>query len=626
MTEINHHLRTVSESLTNTYQVPYYQRNYRWKRKQFEELLNDLQDEFLVQFQSEHGRDRVSHYKSYFLGTFLTTSDAETSRKIIIDGQQRLTSLTLFFIYAQRVRSKKPELKISDVSGLIRRESYGETVLNFEVDESRKRLINLLLDGEDSNDAFDFIAESDEGTKNVYARFNDIEDILDDEIKESSFAWFVDWVANKVVLFEIVVPTEHDAHKVFVTMNDRGLNLSPSEMLKGFLLSRITNSQKHKEAHTLWQDTIRVLKNIDNDEDSNFIRTWLRAKYAEGIRGKSKDDEKKDFELIGESYHRWLHDNKERVGLSTDDDYQNFVLDNFKKFSKIYLDLLKYSNTFDKEYEYIYYNASKDITLQYMLILSAIKDDDSDKVTQEKIKLVSKFIDCITSTRMISNKKNTYDNLRDIFFGLTNEIRNKEIDEIKLVFKTYINDKSDFSIDHVDEISYYRTQNKALLHILARISSYIEEGFEMNNSVGFPAYVDRKQSTRTYDIEHLLCYSYDVFLNSCPTENQDFDDKQDYLNTRNKLGALILLPRSKNRSLQDKSYNEKRLKYLGDNVLAQTLCNEIYEHNPQAQTFITTSGLPFKGYEIFNKSSFKERQDLYKKIIKEIWDEDYFKG
>ena len=412
MTEINHHLRTVSESLTNTYQVPYYQRNYRWKRKQFEELLNDLQDEFLVQFQSEHGRDRVSHYKSYFLGTFLTTSDAETSRKIIIDGQQRLTSLTLFFIYAQRVRSKKPELKISDVSGLIRRESYGETVLNFEVDESRKRLINLLLDGEDSNDAFDFIAESDEGTKNVYARFNDIEDILDDEIKESSFAWFVDWVANKVVLFEIVVPTEHDAHKVFVTMNDRGLNLSPSEMLKGFLLSRITNSQKHKEAHTLWQDTIRVLKNIDNDEDSNFIRTWLRAKYAEGIRGKSKDDEKKDFELIGESYHRWLHDNKERVGLSTDDDYQNFVLDNFKKFSKIYLDLLKYSNTFDKEYEYIYYNASKDITLQYMLILSAIKDDDSDKVTQEKIKLVSKFIDCITSTRMISNKKNTYDNYK----------------------------------------------------------------------------------------------------------------------------------------------------------------------------------------------------------------------
>ncbi|OWY76892.1 DUF262 domain-containing protein [Pantoea sp. AMG 501] len=622
MTEINHHLRTISESLANTYQVPYYQRNYRWKRKQFEELLNDLQDEFLVQFRSDHGRDRVSQYKSYFLGTILTTSDSETARKIIIDGQQRLTSLTLFFIYAHQLRTKKPELKISDVSGLIRRESYGDTVLNFEVDDNRRRLINLLLDNTEGRDSYDFIAESDEGTKNVFARFNDIEDILDDEIKENSFAWFVDWIANKVILFEIVVPTEHDAHKVFVTMNDRGLNLSPSEMLKGFLLSKITNPQKHKEAHVLWQERIRLLKNIDNDEDSNFIRTWLRAKYAEGMRGKNKD-EKMDFELIGESYHRWLHDNKERVGLITDDDYQNFVLDTFKKFSQIYLTLLKQSTDFDKEYEFVFYNSSKDITLQYMVILAAIRVDDSDKTTQEKIKLVSKFIDYLTSTRMLSGKKNTYDNLRDTFFALTNEIRDKDIDDIRNIFRGHIV-KIDFSIDSVEPLTYYGTPNKVLLHILARMASFIEDGFEMNNSVGFPAYVDRKQSTRTYDIEHLLCVQPSVFKESTPEEYQDFESDTQYWMLRSEISALILLPRSKNRSLQDKPYSEKRLKYLGDNVLAQTLCNEIYEHNPQAQAFIASSGLPFKGYDIFNKKSLFERRELYKKIIAKVWDGEAF--
>jgi len=65
MTEINHHLRTVKEVLSKTYKVPFYQREYRWKRKQFEELFNDLQEEFLSHFDLSHGRDRVAQYKSY---------------------------------------------------------------------------------------------------------------------------------------------------------------------------------------------------------------------------------------------------------------------------------------------------------------------------------------------------------------------------------------------------------------------------------------------------------------------------------------------------------------------------------------------------------------------------------
>jgi len=112
MTEINHHLRTVKEVLSKTYKVPFYQREYRWKRKQFEELFNDLQEEFLSHFDLSHGRDRVAQYKSYFLGTILTTTDQETSRKIIIDGQQRLTSLTLFFIYALQKKSALPDTNL----------------------------------------------------------------------------------------------------------------------------------------------------------------------------------------------------------------------------------------------------------------------------------------------------------------------------------------------------------------------------------------------------------------------------------------------------------------------------------------------------------------------------------
>ena len=301
--------------------------------------------------------------------------------------------------------------------------------LTFEADPDRTKLINLLTDEktDDASDTLDFIDDAEPGTKNIYQRFADIDDILDDEIKSKYFSYFADWIAEKVVLFEIVVPTEHDAHKVFVTMNDRGLNLTPSEMLKGFLLSRITNLQKHQEAHLLWQDKTRELKKIYNEEDSNFIRNWLRAKYANSIRGKTAGEEKKDFENIGDSYHRWLHENRDIVGLSNDDDYQSFVLDNYKKYVDLYLKIQKYSCEFTKGYEHLYYNASKDITLQSMLIISAIKLEDTDSVVERKIILVSKYIDYYTTLRILNLKKNTYDNLRDIFFNLTIKIRDKDV-------------------------------------------------------------------------------------------------------------------------------------------------------------------------------------------------------
>lgn len=624
MTEINHHLRTIKEVLSKTYKVPFYQREYRWKRKQFEELLNDLQEEFLQHFKKEHGRDTVAQYKSYFLGTILTTTDQETARKIIVDGQQRLTSLTLFFIYAQRQREKLENLNTTDYTSLIKTESFGSPVLNFESDECRSRLIHLLMQScntEQSTD-YDFIDTADSGTINVFQRFNEIEEILDEDIKNNYFAYFLDWVAEKVVLFEIVVPTEHDAHKVFVTMNDRGLNLTPAEMLKGFLLSRISNSQKHQEAHQLWQDRTRELKKIDNEEDSNFIKNWLRAKYADSIRGRSAGVDKKDFENIGDSYHRWLHENRDSIRLNTNDDYQSFVLDKYNKFSNIYLRIQKYSIDFTEGYEAVYYNASKDISLQSMVILSSIKDDDNDSIIDRKTSIMSKYIDYYTTLRLINHKKNTYDNLRDLMFVLTKKVRDKSIEELKEILRTHAAE-SGLNLNNIDDFNYTKTQTKNMLYVLARIATYMEEGIEQTNSVGFPTYSDRKRSNKTYDIEHILASNYSVFERDIETSENDFSNSSEYKIERNKIGGLILLPRSRNRSLKDKPYTQKLPKYTGENVLAQSLGKDFYENNPLVDRFIEREGIKLKSHEIFNKNSLRERQLLYTNIIKKIWSIDY---
>jgi len=256
-----------------------------------------------------------------------------------------------------------------------------------------------------------------------------------------------------------------------------------------------------------------------------------------------------------------------------------------------------------------------------MVILSSIRLDDPDAVIDKKIDIVSKYIDFYTTARLINNKKNTYDNLRDLFFSLTVKVRDKDILTLRQTLRAHA-DELEFGVTTIENFTYEKAQTKNILHILARIAYYIEDGIEQTNSVGFPSYVDRKRSSRTYDIEHILCDDYNVFEQSSTSSENDFSSPLEYRRERNKLGGLILLPRSRNRSLKDKPYLNKLSKYMSENVLAQSLGKDFYENNPQVERFVSDSRLGFQSYEKFNKAALNSREVLYINIIRKIWDID----
>ena len=158
-----------------------------------------------------------------------------------------------------------------------------------------------------------------------------------------------------------------------------------------------------------------------------------------------------------------------------------------------------------------------------------------------------------------------------------------------------------------------------MLHILARIASYLEDGIEQTNSVGFSTYVNRKRSSKTYDIEHILADEYSVFVTSNEEANQDLEQSLNIRPKEIKLGGLTLLPRSRNRSLKDKPFSEKVSKYTSENVLAQSLSSDFYDNNPQVDKFIEIESINLQPYSIFNKSALYERHELYKEIINKIW-------
>lgn len=70
MRKIEGHEKSLKGLLQNTkYSIHYYQREYAWQRKQVQELVDDLTDEFLTYYDPAHERSEVSNYGVYFMGS-----------------------------------------------------------------------------------------------------------------------------------------------------------------------------------------------------------------------------------------------------------------------------------------------------------------------------------------------------------------------------------------------------------------------------------------------------------------------------------------------------------------------------------------------------------------------------
>src|SRR5690242_10974978 len=117
MREILGKAKTVRELLDGVkYSIDYYQREYKWQAKNISELLEDLESKFFDSYKPTDERTQVEKYGHYFLGSLVLNQ--ESGRKYIIDGQQRLTSLTLLLIYLHNLQREQERTDRVDVRNL----------------------------------------------------------------------------------------------------------------------------------------------------------------------------------------------------------------------------------------------------------------------------------------------------------------------------------------------------------------------------------------------------------------------------------------------------------------------------------------------------------------------------
>ena len=594
--------RTVAGVLANQkYAIDYYQREYKWESKQIAELVSDLSAKFLELHESDHARKDVAKYSGYFLGSIIISQKG--SQPFIVDGQQRLTSLTLLLTYLRRLQHGRDD--IVDIDQLIFSEKFGDKSFNLVVADRKDCMESLFEHGE-----YEPPADAPESVHTLVRRFGELDSLFPDELKDKALPFFIDWLKDRVQLVQITAYADDDAYAIFETMNDRGLKLTPADMLKGYLLANMEDGKPRTKANDLWRKRLHNLHEHADDAGSDFLKTWLRSQYATKIRERKKGARPEDWDRIGTEFHRWLRGAHDDIGLKTREDFYQFVDRDLDFYCHQYERILEASSgqfNPDSQLRFIRYNADLGFTLQDQLLLAPLRVDDNQETIDRKLGIVGRFTDILLAWRIWNFRATAYSTMQYAMFTVMRDIRGLGVDELANALREYLL-KIDETFDDNDDL-YVHQQNRGQLHkILARITDHITVG-----SGQASPYIELTNGTKVkYEVEH-------IWADHPEQHMVEFTHEADFARHRNRIGDLLLLPKQFNASYNDDTYAEKRPRYFSQNLLAASLDPQAYEKNPGFIAFIKSSGLAFKGYEEFKSADVTERGNLSRDVAKQVW-------
>lgn len=599
--------RTIADILDGKkYAVGYFQREFSWEQSHIEQLITDLTSAFLDEYTEGDTRTEGSDYNSYYLGP-LVFIERDGGRSVI-DGQQRLTSLTLFLIYLNHLQR---ELEFDELlEPLIYSDHRGVKSFNLDVPERERCLKQLFNSG-----TYEPMDADDESTVNMARRYEDIGQAFPEELRNETLPYFLDWLRHNVVLVEIIAYNEDNAYTIFETMNDRGLNLTSTEMLKGYILSNIHDPNLRHETNVRWKEAVQKLHKWSKDEDQRFFQAWLRSQYADTIRLGSAGSQNEDFEKIGTRFHTWVRDNldKLRLDVGMSQGFRQFLDGDFRFFLNAYFKILEAQNTLTSGLEHIYYIHRWGIasSLSFPLMMAPLTKDDDEEAVTMKLNLVARYIETFAVRRSVNYRRFSASSIRYTMYTLVKDIRGKNFLELGSILRDRLHEMSE-EWSGMDSFGMHGQNKRFVKFLLARITAHIEK--ESGYSTTFATYYDEIDG-KPFEIEHIWA---DTFAD----HREEFDQRDEFHRCRNLVGGLLLIQQGRNQSLGSMRYEEKREHYVAENLLAKSLCGITYENNPNFVNMYERLALDFRPHDEFGKSDLIQRQRLYRSVAEKIWSSD----
>ncbi|HEX7476640.1 MAG TPA: DUF262 domain-containing protein [Polyangiales bacterium] len=617
MSTITPHYRSVQQLLqSQSFSIDEYQREYKWEKKNIDDLLNDLLEKFRSCYHDGHETRMVQEYEDYFLGSIIVSK--RNGKNYLVDGQQRVTSLTLLLIYLYRAFQSSmlplgPNL-VMGLAPLIFSDNLGTPRFNLDIVE-RLPVIDALFNGKP------FTPDGkDESIQTMYARYNNIEQLdLTGELG-AALPHFAYWLMKKVGLIEIATDNDDYAYAIFETMNDRGKPLSPVDMLKAYVLAPVEDEAPRRAANQTWkQQVLRLISwggEQEPERDANCIKAWFRAQYAETIRDRKAGSLDKDWELIGSAFHRWARDRAEHVGLGRTEQNLGFMNRDLPFFAGAYLRILEASRKYTPGLEAVFYNAHNEFTWQNTVLLAPLCTNDSEDMVRRKLAVTATYLDIWLMRRATNYIRVTYASTAYAMFLLCRDIRRKPLDELVGLLRDKLA-KDDVTFEGsesrgrtgIEGFGVNQFSKRYVYHLLGRLTAYTDVGAGKPDL--FDKYMDRT-GKNPCDIEHIWANDYEPYKG-------EFSTADEFQRFRNHVAGLLLLPADVNRSYQDKSFADKAPHYAAQNMYAASLTAAAYKHQPQFDTFRTRFGLPFKPYAGFGKKEQLERRELVNALVQRIW-------
>jgi uncharacterized protein with ParB-like and HNH nuclease domain len=545
-------------SSTVSFHIPTFQRAYNWKPKQLEQLWESV----------------INNDKQYYIGNIVVVQHSTTdiqSGYLVIDGQQRLTTLSLFLVAIRNYISKDKE-KDKDKQHLQKHKEMMEelrTSLIFSTSFSDESKIKLIFSKKNLSDIYkklvhnDIINEEllDEAQARFVKNLRFINQLLKDYLKESGvpIKKAIQEIVSKILELEFIIiecRNESDVYQIFEGLNSTGLELSVVDLVKNTVFKRIKESDTHAliDAEKTWEEMENNFEQSNLNLFSKFLRHQWISNYGyintsqlyDSIK-KKLDDEMHTSQAIIKFIVNMRDDAALYIALRTGN--LEFFRDKILKGTKD-SEVEKYLNIFvlldsDQIYEVLLSYCKK-----FILVDGYTKQQYINDI--KKLWNLGLLIKVVSSVNPSKYEKKFADRCKNLA-NYKGKDYNKESDKFYADLWELVKDRREEFITNFNDSFVYKKGNDRNNELIRFILLSIYQ---------------RKNKGVTYEIktvEHIL--------------SQSKYELEDYLHH---IGNLTILSREMNRAASDKDFSTKYSDYYS---------KDIFEHN-----------------KILNKYSFESEQ------------------
>lgn len=447
--------------------IPVYQRPYSWKRENCSQLMKDLTDVY------KRG------YETHFLGSivYVSQNDGDCEEYSIIDGQQRITTISLLLLAIMNYIRSNPQLTVQGINPDKIKNAY----LVDEYADSEKKLKLKLVQNDDA--AYEALlkgnkpVENTSVTANYNYLYNEVANLPTEDLSGLYKA------VTKLIVVSISLQPQNgdDPQLIFESLNSTGLDLEVSDKVRNYVLMRMKNKEQEKFFHTYWKPLEEL---VTPKEMNKFIRYYLEIKTRNSI---SEARVYAEFKLLSSN-------------LS-----MNALLEDMMEYARYYNEINNPLDARTESYRQVLQRLNKlEVKTCVPLCMDLFKAEHDGDLSENEFYQALVLIENYLVRREICDLQTNA--LNKVFIQLGAEIE-KDIDrEGKTYFQAFCGElmkrsgKSRFPNNHdfEDKFSTYD-----LFNAKASIRKYILERLE-NFQNREQVAIDQLLSNETFTIEHVM--------------------------------------------------------------------------------------------------------------------------